>query len=386
MHERSSFSNRLIFFFSFIMVLVYAACGIVLLTLNVFPAIPANSKKMFGVLLVLYSLYRGLMTFSKYRRNRKQDSIHSIIPVVLIATLISGCNSAPQHDAYTDTPTSGEILIVADESYQPIIQVQIDTFMEIYKYSKIHVRYLPEAEVFNQLMNNDSVRIAIVSRNLTEEEKFHFEKQKIIPRPLKIAYDAVALVVNKSNADTAITFEQLRDIMNGKIVRWSQLNSGGSSDSIIIVFDKNGSANSRFLSETFLKGNPFPKNTFATNSNASVVDYVKSVKGALGVISVNWISDQDDSTANGFLQNVNVVALSLPDTGSAEREFVKPLQAYIALKKYPLLRDVYIISREGRNGLGTGFASFVAGDKGQRMIRLMGLLPATMPVRIIQVH
>jgi phosphate transport system substrate-binding protein len=192
--------------------------------------------------------------------------------------------------------------------------------------------------------------------------------------------------VNKNNTDTAITYEQLNDILDGKISRWNQLNTGGISDSIRVVFDRNGSANSRYLNDKFLHGKGFPKNTFATNSNASVVDYVSSSKGALGIISVNWISDQDDPAANKFRSNINIVALSLPDTGKSEREFNKPYQAYIALKTYPLLRDVYIISREGRNGLGTGFASFVAGDKGQRMIRLMGLLPATMPVRIIQVN
>jgi phosphate transport system substrate-binding protein len=74
------------------------------------------------------------------------------------------------------------------------------------------------------------------------------------------------------------------------------------------------------------------------------------------------------------------------DSTGMQLDYYKPYQAYIALKNYPLTRDVMIINREGRNGLGTGFASFVAGDKGQRMIRLMGLLPATMPVRIIQVN
>ena len=58
--------------------------------------------------------------------------------------------------------------------------------------------------------------------------------------------------------------------------------------------------------------------------------------------------------------------------------------AYIALKQYPLIREVYMINREGRAGLGTGFVSFVAGDQGQRIIRLMGMLPATMPVRIVK--
>ncbi len=305
----------------------------------------------------------------------------------VLLTCISGCSSdSVKHEKYTDTPTSGEILIVADESYQPLIQVQIDTFMEIYKYAKINVRYLPESELFNELMNNDTVRLAISARELTADEKTFFDNRKIIPRTLKIAEDAVALVVNRENADTAITYEQLQAIMQGKILKWSQLNSGGNDDTIRIVFDKSGSANARFLNERFLGGKTFPPNIFAANSNAAVVDYVSSDKNSLGVIGVNWISDHDDSAAEEFLKKINVVALSMPDTGKTSTEFNKPLQAYIALKTYPLIRNVNIISREGRNGLGTGFASFVAGDKGQRMIRLMGLLPATMPIRIIKVN
>jgi phosphate transport system substrate-binding protein len=318
---------------------------------------------------------------------KTETAISKLLFIALICCGFFSCNSSSvKHDPYTDTPTSGEITIVADESYQPLVQVQIDTFMDIYKYAKINVKYLPESEVFNELMNNDSVRLAIVARPLSENEKVFFDRQKIIPRTLKIAEDAIALVVNKQNSDTAISYEQLENIIKGKIVQWTQLNNGGLRDSIKIVFDKNGSANARFFSERFLNGGKFPPNIYATNSNASVIDYVSENKGAIGIISVNWISDKDDSIAGEFLKKINVVALSLPDTINSKQEFYKPFQAYIALKQYPLLRDVNIISREGRNGLGTGFASFVAGDKGQRMIRLMGLLPATMPIRIIQVN
>lgn len=312
--------------------------------------------------------------------------INNNLLFLLVFLFYSCTNSSKKNQSFDDTPTSGDILIVADESYQPMVQVQIDTFMEIYKYATIRVKYLPESDVFKELMENDSVRIAITSRELLPNEKTILDNQKIIPRTLKIAEDAVALIVNNRNADTAITYQQLDDIIIGKITNWSQLNTGGSKDSIRIVFDRSGSANARLLNDRFLKGKIFPPNFYATNSNSSVVDYVSENKGALGVISVNWISDRDDSLAGEFLKKINVVALSMPDTNNAEIEFRKPYQAYVALKKYPLLREISIISREGRNGLGTGFASFVAGDKGQRLIRLMGLLPATMPIRIIQVN
>lgn len=307
---------------------------------------------------------------------------------ILLVSSISllACNGHVKHEPYTDTPTSGEVLILADESYQPLIQVQIDTFQEIYKYAKFNVRYLPETELFNQLMNNDSVRIAITARDLNESERKDFEVQKIIPRNLKIAQDAIALIVNVQNPDTMITTDQLSDILLGKKSKWKQISPDGLSDSIVVVFDKSGSANARYLKDRFLKEKSFPTNSYATNSNAAVVDYVSKTKNAIGVIGVNWISDKDDSLTVSFLKRIKVMGVSEMDSSGTQGDYYKPLQAYIALKKYPLIRDVTIINREGRNGLGTGFASFVAGDKGQRLIRLMGLLPATMPVRIIRVN
>jgi phosphate transport system substrate-binding protein len=303
--------------------------------------------------------------------------------IYILLTILLSCSSK-RHDPFTDTPTSGEINIIADESFEPMVQAQIDTFLDMYKYAKIHVTYLPESALFKTLMENDSVRIAIVARALTEEEKEYFTSRKMIPRSLKVAEDAVALIVNKENPDTLITYAQLGEVISGKISKWNDLSRKGAkefNDSINIVFDRNGSANTRFLKENFLKNDPLPSNAYAVNSNAEVVNYVSENRNALGVISVNWISDRDDPSANGFLKKINVIELT--DTTGEITEFYKPYQAYIALKQYPLRREILIINREGRNGLGTGFASFVAGDKGQRLIRLMGLLPATMPVRII---
>ena len=300
---------------------------------------------------------------------------------------ISACNSGPEKPKFTDTTTSGEITIVCDDSYQPLISVESDTFHSIYQYAKIHVKYLPEGEAFKELVNNDSVRLIVSSRELNESEKEYFNGRKIIPRITKVAVDAVALVINPENQDSSIRFEQLENIITGKFTSWKQLNDKSGLDSIIVVFDKSGSANARYLQQTFkVDKNAIPKNWFAANSNAAVVDYVNQNKDAIGVISVNWISDRDDPMTDKFLSKIKVVELSPPDSSQFAGEFFKPYQAYIALKQYPLTRDVYLISREARNGLGTGFAAFVAGDQGQRIIRLMGMLPATMPVRIIQVN
>ena len=95
-----------------------------------------------------------------------------VFSFISVASFFFSCdNGSVKHAPYTDTPTSGEILILADESYEPLIQVQIDTFQEIYVKAKINVRYLPEEELFKQLMNNDTVRIAITARDLNAAER-----------------------------------------------------------------------------------------------------------------------------------------------------------------------------------------------------------------------
>ncbi len=58
----------------------------------------------------------------------------------------------------------------------------------------------------------------------------------------------------------------------------------------------------------------------------------------------------------------------------------------MAQGKYPLIRDVVMIGREARSGLASGFMAFVASDKGQRIVLKSGLVPATMPIRIIEVN
>ena len=88
-----------------------------------------------------------------------------------------------------------------------------------------------------------------------------------------------------------------------------------------------------------------------------------------------------DAVSNKFLSKVKVVAV-----GSAlgNNEYMLPYQAYIAEKSYPFIREVFMINRESFSGLGSGFTAYVAGEIGQRVVLRSGLVPATMPIRLVQ--
>ncbi|MEO6903690.1 MAG: substrate-binding domain-containing protein [Bacteroidia bacterium] len=310
----------------------------------------------------------------------KNKGFRKFIVVLVTAAVFTACNNgAGKHP--TDTATSGEVNIVVDESYQQLFDTQIYTFQSLYENAKVRVNYLPENEAIYRLIN-DSCKVAVMARDITKEERKKFESVNLFPISTKIAEDAIALIVNPENSDSTITVQQFKSILLGNDSLWAQLNTNSKIGKINIVFDNAGSANARYMQDTLLQGTAFSKNTFAVKSNPEVIDYVSKNKNAIGVLSVNWISDMDDTVTQNFLKKIKVLAVSK----ELNEEAFKPYQAYIKTKEYPFVRDVYMINRQTRAGLGMGFVSFVAGQKGQLMILKAGLIPAIAPVRLVEIN
>jgi phosphate transport system substrate-binding protein len=86
------------------------------------------------------------------------------------------------------------------------------------------------------------------------------------------------------------------------------------------------------------------------------------------------------------MSRVQLVGVSSENDPDAVLGYHQPYQGYLADKSYPFRRDVYIINRELGTRLATGFSSFVAGDKGQRIVLKAGLVPAYGVIRLVEVN
>ncbi|MCX6186528.1 MAG: substrate-binding domain-containing protein [Bacteroidetes bacterium] len=286
-----------------------------------------------------------------------------------------------------DTTTSGKITISVDESLRPIIESEEMVFEGIYAKADITFKYMGEQDAINYMLK-DSARMAIVTRELLQNEEAILEQAKYKARTLKMATDALAIIINNDNNDTLFEPQQIRDIVSGKTKVWKDLNPKNSLGQIQVVFDNPASGARRYLKDSLLKGEELGKNCFAVNSNKEVIEYVEINKNAICIIGVSWISDENSSQTNTFLKKIRVAdVLPNPKPDYFDKLITfKPIQANMALKIYPFLRPIFMISREAHTGLGTGFASFVAGDQGQRIIQKSGLIPAKSPIRIIQLN
>ncbi len=133
---------------------------------------------------------------------------HLFIAILILSTCSFFSCGTDSDTHIEDGPTFGQIHVACDESFQPIFQSQIDVFHQQYNQARIGVRYTGEQEAMHLLIT-DSVRFALVSRVLNQEETKYFEELKIIPKVLPIAYDAIAIIANPSRSKITLTTDQL---------------------------------------------------------------------------------------------------------------------------------------------------------------------------------
>ncbi len=286
----------------------------------------------------------------------------------VLALVHIGCHDSKSKD--TDTATSGKVKISVDASFNKLFKTQVSTFGAIYPTAKINATYLPESHLFQRLLT-DSCKVIVMGRDLTKNETEVLNSKNIFPVTTKIAEDAIVIIVNQSSNIAKLTIDEVKQILLGTY-----------KEKLKVVFDNKGSANTRYMKDSVLKGNLFSGNVFALNSDEDVINYVTANKNTVGILSFNQISDVDDASTSATLKKLKVVAIAK----DAESKAIQPYQAYIKTKEYPFCRNIFMINRQTRNGLAKGFVIFVAGEKGQLIVLKSGLVPAFPPQRIIQIN
>jgi len=307
---------------------------------------------------------------------------YMLYPVFGLLLVLVSCGGMGK-TATDETPTRGNIRILADESFQPLIETEVFTFTHLYKNAKIKPEYKPEYDVINDFMK-DSVRVIVTSKKLSDSQIQYLRDTQIIARTTTYAYDALAIITNRKNKDTLLKYNTIKNIFLGKIKKWKDVNEKSKLGEIRIIFDNNKSGNIRYFKELFEIKDSLSRNFYAVNNNSEVINFVSRNPDALGIISVNWISDKNDSLTMSFINKINVVAVSQQYINDGS--YYRPHQGFIYDKSYPFVREIYLISRETFVGLGAGFINWACGEQGQRIVLKSGLVPATMPIRLVQIR
>lgn len=285
-----------------------------------------------------------------------------------IGLVLVGLNSCKGDSGNKETILTGTTSILVDESILPIVEDQVAVFESQYNAT---IKLLPQSEKESvQSFVNNTARTIILSRKLNIVEKAIFKNKKIIPLETPFAIDAIALIKNKISKDSIQDISEIVAFLKGNPTKIKGL-----------VFDNANSSTTRyFLELAGLKSMP-DTGVFSFKTNEEVIQYVSQNEGMIGVVGINWIF-QPRLSRKKILEKITVLSIKDKNTNG----YVYPSQENIASRKYPLARVLYIVNCQGFEGLGIGFASFISGEIGQRIILKSGLAPLREPSRNISIR
>jgi len=292
-----------------------------------------------------------------------------IIVFIFIAFGLARCKN-DSSSSKKESILEGSASILVDETLLPIVEDQVAVFESDYN-AKIKLVAKSEAEAIQTLLR-DSAKIIILPRKLTKEEMKVFDNKQIFPKVTMFATDAIAFISNSKSQDTLIALEDVINFMQGK-------NTNPAIKGL--VFDNPNSSTVRYMN-TLAKVSTTPEvGVYSFKTNDEVIDFVSKNQGMIGVVGLNWLA-QPTAKMQPIIDKVKILKVK----GVSGTDYYFPSQNNLAEGKYPLARDLYIVNAQGFSGLGIGFASFIAGDIGQRIVLKSGLLPIRIPGRKIQVR
>ena len=287
--------------------------------------------------------------------------LYIIFSVCILATACKTNSTKEQ----IDTPSEGRIRISVEESFKPFIEQELKVFALSFPKASIEVAYKSEIECFKDLAS-DSTRMIIVTRGLDKKEQAIYKDQlSYAPTFGILAYNAIAVVVNKKSKDSVFTMAELTAVLSGK------------NNKQVVMDGSNLTGIVRFLKDSLLHETPFGKNVVSANGSEEVISYIKNNPNAIGFVGMNWVGDNYDPKQ---MEDRKTLKMALVEcTLCIEKGYYsQPSQSNISKGHYSLSLPIYYILKENAPGLGTGLLNFMSLERGQLIFQRAFLVPAKM--------
>lgn len=299
-----------------------------------------------------------------------------VFGIIVITGGFMSCDNYFKNDYEDNSPTSGKLKVYCDEGLTDHVKNQVATFESQYYNAHVELTSTSEAEAVDALYK-DSCKVIVISRPLNENEKKAFATKDLSPLFSIVAYSGVALITNGQTNLRMLSMDQLKQLLSEKLTITDATNK---SINLSVVFESNRSSVINYLKDSIVNGKSFSSNCSAVKNSLEVINYVSNTPNTIGFIDFAWLSDRDDSLYKAVMQKIKFVPV-----GRGDGKYFEPNQSSFKTGEYPLTRGVYVYRQASEFSLAKGFATFVAGPKGQTTFLKQGLLPSKQQERSIQI-
>lgn len=264
--------------------------------------------------------------------------------LVIISLLFTSCNKKEA------------INIAGSTTVLPIISVAAENFRKSNPEMNIIVNEGGSGVGVNQL-GEGKIDIGMVSREITNHEIEDFPEVNFTP--ISIGKDAVVPVISSEiyNAGiTSLTIEEIAKIYRGEILNWKEL---GGPDKEILVIDKEASRGTRHVFMEIVLGDKEAEANGADlvlGSNNEEQTAIVQSDAAIGMLSNAWL-------------NKDVKGLSIKMSSG---ELIEPSLKNIINNKFPITRDLLIVTNGQPKGAVKSFIDYLLSDAGQKIVEDSG--------------
>lgn len=283
--------------------------------------------------------------------------------------------SCSKKDRSVLSTTEGVINIYVDKSISDIILQEEEVFERHYPKAQIQLFFLGEKDIF-PLFLKDSIQVIIGCRSLNTDEKTYLhQNQQTHPREFPFANSAIAFISSINSPDSILTYEEIISIFDGSSKTAKNFNT-------LLIEDKESGIGAELIKRA--QGKPAGPDVFASSSKQDIFTRLTNNTKILAAIEWSSWSDSDRSDLIDTFNQLKIIRVSKP-IDSTQIGFLSPYQYYLNEGGYPFTRELSLITRTGQTDLSVGFASFIAGEIGQKIILKAGLFPKFQSDRWIEI-
>ena len=322
----------------------------------------------FAVLLVLVMATAGCTGTGKTNipattvvATQAQNTAAPTAGVATMATTQAVITTVPSATTTTVTGEKQSIKISGSTTVLPIAQKAAEVYMAAHPNADIQITG-GGSGVGVQQIGEKTVDIGMSSRELSATEKTKY------PALVKsvIAKDGIAIIVNPANEISVISAQNVADIYTGKFTKWSQIFGANvpNTNQQIVVIGRDSASGTRTFFDTdptgFLHGAKPVKTMLEKNSNGAVAQTVAQTPGAIGYVSIGFISS-----------DVKAIPIWYNDPSKAVAATVSNVQD----KSYPANRELFMFTNGAPSGLAGDFIKFIQSAQGQKIVSDEGYVP-----------
>ena len=172
-------------------------------------------------------------------------------------------------------------------------------------------------------------------------------------KPVIVAYDGIAVIVNSANPVKALTKKQVEQIFAGDVADWNAV--GGSGGKISIYTRNTSSGTYSEFKELAMKKRDYAKSSQKMAGNEQIAAEVGKNPSGVGYVGMAY------TKASG----VKVVSID------GATPSVKSVQDH----SYPYWRPTFYYTNGEPGGLAKQFVDYTVGSAGQKIVAQVGFVP-----------